>query len=93
VALLRNITVITLSLFSLVWTDKPVPGMLLACAALALALRALPKLTSFEIVTLVMSAIVLQVYNFVQFEYWRNLVIALTVQLNPEITDLSQLLG
>lgn len=91
--LLRNFTVITLSLFSLLWTDKPVPGMLLACAALALALRALPELTRFEIALLVFSAIVLQAYNFVQFEYWKNLIIGLTVHINPEITDLSQLFG
>lgn len=91
--LFRNFAIIALSLFSLIWTDKPVPGMLLAGAALALALGALPRPRAFEVVLIVFSAIVMQAYNYVQFEYWRNLIIGLVVRINPEITDLSQLFG
>lgn len=90
---LRNISALALSLFALLWTDDIVPGLIIACAALALSFRAARQPRIFEILLIVWCTMVVQTYAYVSVEFWRNLLIGLMVRLNTDVTDLSQPIG
>lgn len=89
---LRNISALALSLFALLWTDNIVPGMLIACAALALSFRAARQPSIVDIMLIAWCALVVQSYTYVNVEFWRNLVIGLMARLNTDGTALSQLM-